>query len=255
MTRRKGRGSVYRASVAKRLGASKLRPMDYIDRRGYIRGVIKEISHDPGRGAPMMRVQFRHPLKFKRVNELMVAPEGAYTGQYLIMGKKATLAIGNVMPVGNLPEGTIICNVETKLGDRGRVARSSGDYCIVISHNVDTGRTRLKLPSGQKKSIQSRCRAMVGIVSGGGRVEKPLLKAGAQYMRWKKKKNGPWPRVRGVARNPVEHRHGGGNHQHIGHPSTVRRHAPPGQKVGLIAARRTGRLRGGNAKLQAKGAE
>ena len=85
---------------------------------------------------------------------------------------------------------------------------------------------------------------MVGIVAGGGRVEKPMLKAGRAYHKYKAKRNA-WPKVRGVAMNPVDHPHGGGNHQHIGHPSTMRRDCPPGQKVGLIAARRTGRLRGG----------
>eukprot|EP00951_Prasinocladus_malaysianus_P048712 scaffold661471_cov60-Prasinocladus_malaysianus.AAC.1 len=70
-----------------------------------------------------------------------------------------------------------------------------------------------------------------------------MLKAGASYHKYKAKRNS-WPKVRGVAMNPVEHPHGGGNHQHIGHASTVRRDCPPGKKVGLIAARRTGRLKG-----------
>jgi large subunit ribosomal protein L8e len=84
---------------------------------------------------------------------------------------------------------------------------------------------------------------MVGLIAGGGRVEKPLLKAGRAYFKYRAKRN-KWPRVRGVAMNPVDHPHGGGNHQHIGHASTTSRNDPPGKKVGLIAARRTGRLRG-----------
>ena len=92
---------------------------------------------------------------------------------------------------------------------------------------------------------------MIGQVAGGGRTEKPLLKAGNAYHKFRVKRNS-WPKVRGVAMNPVEHPHGGGNHQHIGHASTVRRDAPPGQKVGLIAARRTGRLRGQAAATAAK---
>ena len=85
---------------------------------------------------------------------------------------------------------------------------------------------------------------MVGVVAGGQRTDKPLLKANnAYYKRIAKKRN--WPRVRGVAMNPVEHPHGGGNHQHIGKASTVKRGASAGKKVGLIAARRTGRIRGG----------
>jgi large subunit ribosomal protein L8e len=136
-----------------------------------------------------------------------------------------------------------VCNVESKAGDRGTLARCSGDYVIVVAHNPDAGITRIKLPSGAKKVVSSACRATVGQVSGGGRTEKPMLKAGRAYWAAKAKRNS-WPKVRGVAMNPVEHPHGGGNHQHIGHASTVSRWAPPGQKVGLIAARRTGRLRG-----------
>uniref|UniRef100_A0A803LZA7 Large ribosomal subunit protein uL2 C-terminal domain-containing protein n=1 Tax=Chenopodium quinoa TaxID=63459 RepID=A0A803LZA7_CHEQI len=102
-----------------------------------------------------------------------------------------------------LLRGAVVCNVEHHVGDRGVLARASGDYAIVISHNPDNDTSRIKLPSGSKKIVPSGCRAMI-----------------------------------------VEHPHGGGNHQHIGHASTVRRDAPPGQKVGLIAARRTGCLRG-----------
>jgi len=90
---------------------------------------------------------------------------------------------------------------------------------------------------------------MVGMVAGGGRTEKPMLKAGRAYHKYRAKRNA-WPRVRGVAMNPVEHPHGGGNHQHIGHASTVKRLAPPGQKVGLVAARRTGRKTGSSAMLR-----
>merc|ERR1712097_3431 len=103
--------------------------------------------------------------------------------------------------------------------------------------------TRVKLPSGIRKTIQGQCRAMVGVVAGGQRTDKPLLKAGCSYWKNKAKRN-RWPRVRGVAMNPVDHPHGGGNQQHIGHGATVRRSCPPGQKVGLIAAHRTGRKRG-----------
>jgi len=110
-------------------------------------------------------------------------------------------------------------------------------------------KTRVKLPSGAKKVIQSANRAMVGIVAGGGRIDKPILKAGRAYHKYKAKRNS-WPKVRGVAMNPVEHPHGGGNHQHIGKASTVRRDASAGRKVGLIAARRTGRIRGGKKEVK-----
>ena len=82
-------------------------------------------------------------------------------------------------------------------------------------------------------------------------VDSRSIYVGNAYHKYRVKRN-CWPKVRGVAMNPVEHPHGGGNHQHIGHASTVRRDAPPGQKVGLIAARRTGRLRGQAAATTAK---
>lgn len=242
-TQRKGPGSVFKAHTKHRKGAAKLRAVDYAERHGYLKGIIKDIIHDPGRGAPLVKVQFQDPYRYKRRMETFVAVEGNYTGQAIYCGKKAQLQIGNVLPVGSMPEGTIVSSLEEKMGDRGKVAKTSGNYATIIAHNPDTKKTRVKLPSGAKKLIPSANRAMVGVVAGGGRIDKPLLKAGAAYHKFKAKRN-CWPKVRGVAMNPVEHPHGGGNHQHIGSPSTVRRDASPGAKVGLIAARRTGRLRG-----------
>jgi large subunit ribosomal protein L8e len=71
--------------------------------------------------------------------------------QFVYSGKKAVLSVGNTLPLGEMPEGTIVCNVESKTGDRGTLARCSGDYVIVVAHNPDNGITRIKLPSGAKK--------------------------------------------------------------------------------------------------------
>merc|ERR1712111_306168 len=70
--------------------------------------------------------------------EIFVAAEGMHTGQFVYCGKKSQITIGNVMPVGNMPEGTIVCNLEEKTGDRGKLARASGNYATVIAHNPDT---------------------------------------------------------------------------------------------------------------------
>jgi len=240
-TQRKGRGSVFKAHTTTRQGAARHRSLDFAERRGYIKGLVKKIVHDPGRGAPLAKVQFRNPYKYRRDTQTFICAEGMYTGQYVYCGAKASLSIGNVLPVGAMPEGTIVCNVEEKVGDRGAIARASGKYSTIVGQS-EKG-TQVKLPSGKKKFIPSGCRAMVGLVAGGGRIEKPMLKAGRSFYKYRVKRN-CWPVVRGVCMNPVDHPHGGGNHQHIGHPSTVRRDAPPGQKVGLVAARRTGRIRG-----------
>jgi len=167
-----------------------------------------------------------------------------FSGQHIFCGKKAEVNVGNILPVKGIPEGSAICNIEQYNGDRGVFARAGGSYAIIVSHSDDENKTKIKLPSGVKKTINSDSRAMLGIVAGGGRVDKPILKAGNQYHKFKAKKN-IWPRVKGLCMNPVEHPHGGGNHQHIGHATTVARDTPRGRKVGLIAARRTGRLRGG----------
>jgi len=244
-------GGIFKSHSKHRKGAAKFRSLDFAERHGYIKGVVREIVHDPGRGAPLARVVFRNPYKYNMTRQNFIAVEGLYTGQFVYCGKTAQLKIGNVMPLGSMPEGTIVCNVEEHIGDRGKLARASGDYATIIAHNRDSGKTRLRLPSGGKSTLSSLCRAQVGVVAGGGRIDKPLLKAGRVHHKYRVKRN-EWPRVRGVAMNPVEHPHGGGNKQHIGHASTVSRYAPPGQKVGLIAARRTGRVRGGAGKEPAE---
>ncbi len=244
--------SIYKPHFFHRLGAARFRTIDYVERNGYIKGVVKEILHDPGRGAPVARVQFRDRYSYKLKEELFLAAEGMYTGQYIYCGDKATLALGNVLPVGKIPEGTLICNVELRRGDKGEFARASGTFATIIAHSENGQKTRIKLPSGVRKTIDSSARAMIGIVGAGGRNEKPVLKAGRKHWMFKAKRK-MWPQVRGVAMNPVDHPHGGGNHQHLGKPSTVSRRLPPGKKVGLIAARRTGLTRGGNkAKLEGK---
>jgi large subunit ribosomal protein L8e len=221
----------------------KLRCLDYAERNGFIKGVVREIVHDSGRGAPIAKIHFRNAYKYKTDKEMICAAEGMYTGQFVYFGKKAELAIGNVLPLARMPEGTVICNIEAASGDRGTLARASGAYATLIGHDEAKGKTFIRMPSGVKKVLSSSCRAMVGIVAGGGRLDKPMLKAGRAYHKYRVKRNS-WPKVRGVAMNPVEHPHGGGNHQHIGHASTTKRDAPAGKKVGLIAARRTGKLRG-----------
>ena len=123
----------------------------------------------------------------------------------------------------------------------GKVARSAGNSCIVEARIGD--RVRVRLPSGALKELPENCRATIGVLSGHGRDEMPLRTAGAAY--YKAKARGKlFPHVSGVAMNPVDHPHGGGNHQAVHGPSSVARGTPPGAKVGLIAPSRTGRGRG-----------
>jgi len=168
----------------------------------------------------------------------MIAPEGAYVGQEIECGADAALTNGNTLMLQHIPEGTPIYNVEGKPGDGGKFVRSSGLTSMIVS--ADPSKVMVRLPSGSQKAFSPRCRATIGIVAGGGRKEKPFLKAGTvwHHNRVKARK---WPVVRGTAMNAVSHPHGGGSHQSPGRPTTVGRNTPPGRKVGNIAARRTGR--------------
>uniref|UniRef100_A0A7S3IM92 60S ribosomal protein L8 n=1 Tax=Strombidium inclinatum TaxID=197538 RepID=A0A7S3IM92_9SPIT len=246
---RHGGSLIFASHSTHRVAPARFRTIDYVERQGYIKGIVKDIVHDSGRGAPLAKVVFRDTYRYKQRTEYFVAVEGMYTGQFVYAGSKASLSVGNVLPVNLLPEGTIVSNCEGKVGDRGSFGRASGCSSVVIGHTEDGRKTRVRLPSGTRKTIPGACRAMIGIVAGGGRTDKPLLKAVNSWYKNKGKRNN-WPRVRGVAMNPVEHPHGGGNHQHIGHASTVRRDTSRGKKVGLIAARRTGLIRGGRKIIQ-----
>ena len=233
---RKGKGSVFTSHSTGRIAPCKLRKLDQIEREGYIKGVVKDIVHDPGRGAPLAKVVFRDPYKYKLRTEYFVASEGMHTGQHIFCGRKAQITVGNILPLNAMPEGSLVCNVEQYAGDRGAFAKTSGSYAIIVSQSDEDNKTKLKLPSGVKKTVSGNARAMLGIVAGGGRIDKPVLKAGNQYHKYKAKRH-VWPRSKGVCMNPVEHPFGGGNQQHLGKPSTVRRDIPHGRKVGLIAAK------------------
>lgn len=204
---------------------AKFRSLDFAERHGYVRGVVREIVHDAGRGAPLAKVVFRSPYRFKQITETFIANEGLYTGQFIYAGKNAALTVGNVLPLGSMPEGTVVSNVEEKVGDRGTLGRTSGNYITIIGHNPDEGKTRVKLPSGAKKVISSSSRGMIGIVAGGGRTDKPLLKASRAKHKFAVKRNS-WPKTRGVAMNPVDHPHGG-----------VCPHPPPRRLVLLLTER------------------
>jgi large subunit ribosomal protein L2 len=198
---------------------------------GAINGQVKDIVHDPGRGAPMVAVKLETGETY-----YSVVPEGVYEGQPTQIGSEASVEIGNVLPLGKIPEGTMVCSIELSPGDGGKMARSSGSYATVVAHTPDG--TILKLPSKRTKQVNSLCRATIGVISGAGRTEKPFLKAGSKFHLMKAKGH-MYPRTRGIAMIAACHPYGsskkGGRKV-----TTVSRNAPPGKKVGLIAARSAG---------------
>ena len=195
-------------------------------------GVVEEIARDAIHSAPIAVVRSEEGKSL-----MFLAAEGIKVGDRIKITDNE-IAIGNVLPIGKIPEGYPIYNIEIKPGDGGKLVRAAGSYATIVSHAGD--KTVIQLPSGAFKTLSSQCRATIGIPAGGGRGEKPFVKAGKKY-HYARARGKIYPLVRGVAMNPVSHPHGGGSHQHVGRPSTVSKNAPPGRKVGSIGAKRTGR--------------
>ncbi|MDR1820002.1 MAG: 50S ribosomal protein L2 [Methanobrevibacter sp.] len=233
---RRGRGTPrYRSASHRFKDKIKYRIYDEIEKEGALKGKVESIVHDPGRTAPLADIKFENGEK-----KYILAPESIQVDDDIECGVSASINLGNTLPLSEIPEGTPIYNIENVPGDGGRFVRSSGTYASLITR--DSEKAVVDLPSGELKSFNLNCRATIGVVAGGGRKEKPFLKAGARWHAFKAKGKVPMT-VRGVAMNAVDHPHGGGNRQHPGRPTTVSRHTPPGRKVGSIAAKRTGKRR------------
>ncbi|MBS7639463.1 MAG: 50S ribosomal protein L2 [Candidatus Bathyarchaeia archaeon] len=233
LVQRRGRGSsVFRASTHKRIAPAKYPNLSRDIVNTIFKGQILELVHDPGRGAPLAHIELETGERY-----YTIAPEGVHEGQIIEFGGKASISIGNTLPVGLIPEGTTICNIELMPGDGGKIARSSGAYATVISHTPEG--TMIALPSGKTRYVNDLCLATIGVVSASGRVEKPFVKAGAKF-HWMRAKGHKYPRVRGRAMIAAVHPFGSGR-RGARKVTTVSRNAPPGRKVGLIAAKRTGR--------------
>ncbi|PSP62247.1 50S ribosomal protein L2 [Halobacteriales archaeon QS_4_66_20] len=198
-----------------------------------VTGEVVGIEHDPARSAPVADIQFDDGDR-----RLVLAPEGITVGDEIQVGVSARIEPGNTLPLAEIPEGVPVCNVEANPGDGGKYARASGVSATLLTH--DRNVSVVQLPSGEMKRLDPQCRATIGVVAGGGRTDKPMLKAGTKYHKVSSRGT-VWPRVRGVAMNAVDHPFGGGGRQHPGKPKSISRDAPPGRKVGDISSRRTGR--------------
>lgn len=192
---------------------------------------VVDIIHDPGHSAPAAVIRYEDGTKL-----LQPAAEGVFVGQTL----DTRPTKGNSCCFEDIPEGSNVFNIELRPGDGGKLVRATGAFARLVSK--DGGKAVLKLPSDAYKTVSLKCRANVGVVAGGGRKTKPFVKAGNKYHAMKAR-NKLWPRTKAVAMNACQHPFGGGYHKHIGKPQTSSRNAPPGQKVGYIAARRTGAKR------------
>ncbi len=228
---RLGRGSsTFKASLRRKFTVGY--PSELIRKAERLVGYVRRLHHDPGRGAPVAEIALEDGRSFQ-----VVAVEGMFEGQLIQMGEGAEVKAGNIVPVGRVPEGTNVSMIELKPGDGGKLVRAAGTYATVMSQMGE--KTILMMPSKKMAEVSSKSLAMIGVVAGGGMEDKPFLKAGKRY-HWMEAKHRPYPRTRGVAMVPVYHPFGG-TRKKLGKPETVSRNAPPGRKVGLIAAKRTGR--------------
>jgi len=229
LAQRMGRSPIYRASTHKSVAPASIPLFEEPTT-----ATVVDLLHNPGRGTPLARLKTPNNVEF-----YINAVEGMYVGQEVSIYKSTELRPGDILKLKDIPPGTLVSSVERVPGDGGKLGRASGSYVQVLGKSGNG--IEVMLPSGKSIVLNPECRAVIGVVAGGGRTDKPFLKAGAKY-KWLKAKGGKrWPRVRGVAMNPVDHPFGGGAHQHVGKPKTVARNAPPGRKVGSFGARRTGR--------------
>ncbi len=225
-------GSQYRAPSHRYVGKVGYVSSQFIDKTS--KGVVKDIIHDPARNAPLAIIKF-DGLKEET---FQVAPKGLYVGQDIIYDGDSD--IGNVLKLKDVPIGTKISAIENRPNSGPKMCRSSGSFATVTSKSE--GKVVVKFPSGKSKSLNDSCRATIGVPAGGGRLEKPWVKAGKKHHALRARGK-LYPRTSGVAMTATDHPYGG--QRKAPRPSgTVGRNAPPGAKVGSIAARRMGKRKG-----------
>ncbi len=196
-----------------------------------VKGEVVDIVHDPARSAPLAKVKLEDGEE-----RSIIASEGLETGDIVKCGISAPIEPGNRLKLAEIPEGVPVHSVETKPDEGGKLVRASGTHATVKLHDID--KTVLELPSGKIKILNPECKATVGVVAGGGRKEKPFVKAGNKY-KAKKARGKKYPITSAVSMNAVDHPFGGSTRP--GKPKTTKRTAPPGQKTGSFGAKSSGR--------------
>ena len=198
--------------TSRRIGGGhkrKLRVIDFKRRKFDSEATVERIEYDPNRSAFIALISYEDGEK-----AYILAPQRLKAGDKVISSEKADIKPGNAMPLKNMPVGTIIHNIELKVGKGGQLVRSAGCYAQLVGK--DAGYAQLKLNSGELRLVREECLATVGAVSNPDNQNKSLGKAGRN--RWL----GNRPVSRGVAMNPVDHPHGGGEGRTSGgrHPVT-----------------------------------
>ena len=206
-----GRNNTGRITSWNRGGGHKrrYRAIDFKRRRFDAPATVERLEYDPNRSAFIALIRYEDgELSY------ILAPQRLQPGSKVVSGERVDIVPGNAMPMKNIPVGTIIHNIEMKPEKGGQIARAAGSYAQLVGK--DAGYALLRLSSGEQRMVRSECMATIGAVSNPDHQNINLGKAGRN--RWK----GRRPVVRGVAMNPVDHPHGGGEGRTSGgrHPVT-----------------------------------
>jgi len=206
-----GRNNSGRITMRRQGGGHKrsYRIVDFKRRKWDVPGTVLNLQYDPNRTAFIALIEYADGEK-----SYILAPQRIAEGDKIIAGASVDVKPGNAMPLRAMPVGTIIHNIEMKPGKGGQIARSAGTYAQLVGR--DGGYVQIRLKSGEMRMIHQECMATVGAVSNPDHMNINLGKAGRK--RWL----GVRPSVRGVAMNPVDHPHGGGEGRTSGgrHPVT-----------------------------------
>ena len=211
LTKKGGRNNAGRITARRRGGGHKrrYRVVDFKRLKFDVPAKVQRLEYDPNRTAFIALVEYEDgELSY------ILAPQRLQVGDTVISGKQVDVKPGNAMPLANIPVGTIVHNVEMKPGKGGQIARSAGTYVQLVGR--DGGHALVRLSSGELRMVRGECMASIGAVSNQDQSNIKLGKAGRK--RWLGKR----PSVRGVAMNPVDHPHGGGEGRTSGgrHPVT-----------------------------------
>jgi large subunit ribosomal protein L2 len=206
-----GRNNTGRITMRHRGGGHKqrYRLVDFKRTKGDMAATVERLEYDPNRTAFIALVRYQDgELSY------ILAPQRLKAGDSVVSGDKVDVKPGNAMPLKNIPVGTIVHNVELRPGKGGQLARAGGTYVQLVGR--DSGYALLRLASGEVRMVRGECMASIGAVSNADHQNIVIAKAGRS--RWL----GRRPSVRGVAMNPIDHPHGGGEGRSSGgrHPVT-----------------------------------
>ena len=227
ITQRRGRGTSRYKSPSHKYKFNLKMPKDNSSKEG---SVIK-ILNDPSRSAPIAEIKFSDEKVY------IPAALEMKTGTIISTNPKNE-QVGSIQELSSMPTGSFIYNIEKTPGSSGKFCRAAGTSAKVMTKTKDY--VLVQFPSKKQKRFNPNCRAIMGVVAGSGRLDKPVVKAGKKH-HMMKARNKLWPNVSGVAMNAVAHPFGSGRGRHIGKTKVPKKNSPPGRNVGLLRAKRTGK--------------